>query len=64
MTKREGAIISTFTGVLCCEFAEMHKYIEEKLERPVFTHQIPSLSEEIKNKSMEDFINVVRNQTD
>lgn len=33
LTKREAAIISAYTGFMIGEFSEMHKYIEEKLQR-------------------------------
>ena len=40
MTKREAAIVSAYTGVLIGDFDEVHKYIEELLGRPVFTHEL------------------------
>lgn len=57
MTKREGAIISAFTGILIGKFSDTHKYIEELLDRPLFTHELASLGmrEELKEKSKEDF---------
>jgi hypothetical protein len=58
MTKREAAIVAAYTGYLLGDFAEMHKYIEEKLERPVFTHELPNLAEVIREKSKQDFINL------
>lgn len=38
----------------------MHKYIEEKLGRSVWTHELADKItwEEIKQKSKEDFINI------
>ena len=64
MTHREGAIISAFTGFLCCPFTEMQKYIEEILERPVFTHELASSSviQEIKEKSKDDFEKLINSQ--
>lgn len=55
MTKREGAILSAYTGILLCEFKDLHQYVEEILGGPVFTHQLPMLKDEIKNKSTIDF---------
>lgn len=58
MTKREGAIVSAFTGVLACEFSDFHAYVEEKLGRAVFTHEMASdkVAAEIKEASRADFI--------
>lgn len=60
ITKREAAIISAYTGFLLGEFSEVHKYVEEILERPVWTHQFADegLTALIKEKSKEDFINL------
>lgn len=63
MTVREGAIISAYTGILCCEsFHPVHKYIEEIMGRDVWTHEIPWLEEEIKKRSKKDFHEVIKGQ--
>lgn len=64
MTKREGAIIGAYTGRLCSEFTAMHEYIEEILGRPVMTHELgdKAVAEEIKEKSKDDFLNLIKNQ--
>ena len=66
MTKREGAILSAFTGNLLCDFSALHTYVEEILNRPVFTHEFGNkdIVEEIKNASYEDFMDLVENQAD
>lgn len=60
MNKREAAIISAYTGVLIGTFDVLHKYIEEIMGRPVFTHELAE--EEIFNKikefSKDDFMNI------
>jgi hypothetical protein len=60
MNKREAAIISAYTGVLIGKFDDLHKYIEEIMGRPVFTHELAE--EEIFNKikefSKDDFMNI------
>lgn len=39
MKKNEALLLSAFTGFLLVkDFHEVHEYIEEILERPVFTH--------------------------
>lgn len=60
MTKREAAIVSAYTGILIGEFTDMHKYVEEIMQRPVFTHEMGSIIvfKEIKEKSKSDFINI------
>ena len=60
MTKKEGAIIGAYTGVLCGSFSDLHKYIESIMGRPVFTHEIPDISEELKRKSKSDFIELAK----
>lgn len=61
MTKREASIISAYTGILIGKFEDMHEYIEEKLGRPVFTHELAkkNVVEEIKEKSKKDFLKIV-----
>lgn len=60
MTKRECAIISAYTGYLCGDFNEFHKYIEELLGRPVYTHELADeeLCKKIKELAKEDFCNL------
>ncbi len=40
MTKHELLVISAYTSYLFCEVDELHKFIEETLERPVLTHEL------------------------
>lgn len=60
MTKRECAIVSAYTGILCGDFNEFHKYVEELLGRPVWTHEFANkeLMKKIKELSKEDFCNL------
>lgn len=60
VTKIEAAIISAFTGYLLGDFEEYHKYIQEKMERPVQTIEIANeeFFKEIQKKSLEDFKNI------
>ena len=59
MTKQEKVIVSAYTGVLMCDFADLHEYIEKIMGRPVWTHELAL--QEIKAKSKEDFMNLCRN---
>lgn len=60
MTKREAAIVSAYTGILIGNFSDMHEYVEEKLGRPIWTHQFAEekLFEEIKEAVKPDFISI------
>lgn len=60
ITKREAAVISAYTGFLLGEFDDLHGYIEEKLGRPVWTHELASeqLCEEIKTLALSDFMSL------
>ena len=57
MTNRELVVASAYTGILMCEFEDLHKYIEEKLGRQVFTHELSEQSvwDEIYKKCKDDF---------
>lgn len=61
MTKEEAAIVSAYTGILIGEFSDLHEYIEKILCRPVFTHELANkvVVAEIKEKSRNDFINII-----
>ncbi len=64
MTKKEGAIISAFTGNLCCDFSVFHEYVESIMKRPVFTHEMgnKAIADEIKVRSEKDFMDLMKNQ--
>lgn len=68
MNKRESAIISavteiSFGGKL---FNEFHKYVEEKFDRPVFTHEMAGKEFWVKLKelAMPDFAALCENIKD
>ena len=51
MTKEESLLISAYTGyMICSQFSELHEYIEEVMDKPIFTHQLGS--EEFHNSLM------------
>ena len=58
MTKREAAIVSAYTGFLLGEFRTMHEYVEELLNRPVFTHELADKKfvEHLHEASKPDFV--------
>ena len=58
MTKEEKLIVSVNTGVLMVNFDELQKFIEEKLGRTVWTHELACefVTEELKKAVKEDFL--------
>lgn len=61
ITRAQAAIIGAYTGILCGPFEDMHEYIEQIMERPVFTHELANkeLCEEIKERSKQDFLDIL-----
>lgn len=69
MTKFECAIVMAHTGICMLteeDFNIFHKYVEKIMGRPVWTHEmgIPEVAEEIKQKSLDDFLELCKNATD
>lgn len=64
MKKEECAIIMAYTGT-CMLTGDNMKYFYEYLSklygRPVYTHEISQLADDIKKKSEKDFIDLCRN---
>lgn len=61
MTDREKAIIMAYTGTVMLEgekFNIFHKYVEEICERPVFTHELATMHQQIQEKSKQDFLDL------
>ena len=64
MTLHEKGVLSAYTGILMCDMAEVHKYIEKLLGRPVWTHELASetLWAQIKNKAKPDFLEIINSE--
>lgn len=65
MTKRECAIVMAHTGICMLtgeDFPIFHKYVEEIMGRPVFTHElgVRNIADETKERSRNDFIELAR----
>ena len=62
MTKQERIIVSAYTGYLMCDFNDVHKYMEEKMGRPLWTHELafPEVQDEIRELIKEDFLALCR----
>lgn len=58
MTKREKIVVSAYTQILMCDFGDLHEYIEELMGRPVWTHEIHMLAEEIRRRSKKEFLEI------
>ena len=61
MTDREKAIVMAYTGICMLtgdKFQIFHKYVENIMGRPVYTHEmaIKAVDDEIKEKSKADFM--------
>lgn len=68
MTKQECAIIMAHTGICMltgADFGIFHEYIEKIMDRPVYTHElgIEEISEQIKEKSLNDFLRLCEEAT-
>lgn len=64
MTKQEKIVVSAYTGTLMCNFDDVHEYIEKKLGRPVYTHELADkrVWDEIKEKTEEDFLEICKRE--
>ena len=66
MTDREKAIVTAYTG-LCMlagdKFQIFHKYVEDIMGRPIWTHEIGLLADEIKGKSEADFMSLCADES-
>jgi len=67
MNKKESAIICAYTGVSFGGelFSPFHQYVEEKFNRPVFTHEMadPDFWVKLKDLARDDFIELAKNIT-
>lgn len=67
MTKHECAVIMAFTGVAMLKGNDLnifYEYVAKILGRPVYTHEMAMLSEEIKEAARNDFVQLCRNASD
>jgi hypothetical protein len=61
LTKEQAIIITGYTNILCCPFAEFQEAVENRLGRPVYTHEFASkeLQSKIKEVFRADFIKMI-----
>ena len=65
MTDKEKAIVMAHTGICMLagnKFQIFHKYVEDIMNRPIMTHEIGLLADEIKEKSKADFMALCANE--
>ena len=67
MTDREKAIVMAYTGVCMLngnKFNIFHKYAEELMGRPVYTHEFGFglFAEELKRRATPDFIKLCESE--
>ena len=59
LTKEQKIILTGYTGVLCCNnFSDFHKDVEFRMMRPVFTHELAGLKEELRKLYEYDFLSI------
>lgn len=61
MTDYEKAVMMAFTGVCTLKgdkFNVFHRYLEQLYHKPIFTHEIPRLANDIKERSRQDFYRI------
>ena len=67
MTDKEKAIVMAFTGTCMLtgdKFKIFHEYVEKLMGRPVYTHELGFLADEIKEKARDDFIGLCKADTE
>lgn len=56
LNKFQKIVLTGFTGInFCNDFSDFHKDCEQRMGRPIMTHELPSLIEEIKELYTSDF---------
>ena len=58
LTREQAAVLGAYTGITCGPFADVHRYAEEKLGRPIFTHEFASvgMADRLRVASKSDFL--------
>lgn len=66
MTHEEKIIVSAYTEyMMVTNFSEIQAYVQEKLGRPIYTHEFADskVSKEIHEAVREDFVNICKKDT-
>ena len=61
LTKEQAIVISAYTGVLICDFGDMHEDVERRMKRPVWTHEFANeeMRKRLRQLYREDFLSMV-----
>lgn len=64
MTKQEKLIVTAYTGICMVNFDDSQEYVEQKLGRQVWTHELASeeLTKELKAKVRDEFIELCKKE--
>lgn len=66
MTDKEKAIVMAYTGVVMLrgdKFRIFHNYVENLLDKPIWTYELAQLADEIREKSRNDFMKLCEEST-
>lgn len=66
MTKRECAIVETYTGYVMCAGDDRkyaYEYASELLGRPIYTHEFATYADKLRELSKPDFVRLCREST-
>lgn len=67
MTKQECAIVTAYTEISMLrgdDLKYLYRYLSEIIGRPVFSHEIPEVCEQFRDRIKADFIALCRNASD
>jgi RNase P protein component len=58
LTKEQAIVVSAYTGFLICDFADLHEAVENRMGRPILTHEFgnPEVAREIRQAFKPDFL--------
>ena len=63
MTKNECAVVMAYTGVAMLQGDDLdifYRYAEQLMGRPVYTHELGYLVDELKKRAEPDFLKICR----
>lgn len=60
LTKRQAQVISDYTGISLCDYEYIQEYVEELLNKPVWTHEFANEEkwDKLKELSKEEFLSI------
>ena len=60
LTMEQAVVVSIYTGYLVCPFEKVHAAIEERLGRPVWTHEMANskLMDDVRKMFMDEFVSM------